>query len=112
MDYPSCLDADYKSKVELLEMTQDEQGMFSTYCMASLEGLDNKQYSFNNKADVYNMAEAFILEFEEQEMNFPLHPPLIKKYQDTDKHSKLFKFQASGKDLLHISCVRINILLE
>jgi hypothetical protein len=34
------------------------------------------------------MAEAFIVEVEEQERDFPMHLLLIKKYQDTDKQSK------------------------
>jgi hypothetical protein len=44
------LDPDYKSNIELTEMTQDEQGIFSAYCMATgLVRLDNQQYLFNNK---------------------------------------------------------------
>jgi hypothetical protein len=31
-------------------------------------------HSFNNKSDVYDMAEAFITESEEEEMDFPIHP--------------------------------------
>jgi hypothetical protein len=57
--------------------------------MANLEGLDDKQSTFNNKPDVYDMAEAFITESEEQGIYFPIYPPLIKKYQDTDKQLKL-----------------------
>jgi hypothetical protein len=71
--------------------------MFSAYCMANLDGLDDEEYSFNNKPDVYDMAEAFITESEEQETDFPIHPPLIKKYQDTDKQLKLL-VQNNGKD--------------
>jgi hypothetical protein len=43
--------------------------------MANLDGLDDEEYSFNNKPDVYDMAEAFITESEEQETDFPIHPP-------------------------------------
>jgi hypothetical protein len=43
------------------------------------------------------MAEAFITESEEQETDFPIHLPLIKKYQDTDKQLKLL-VQKNGKD--------------
>jgi hypothetical protein len=63
-----------------------------------LEGLDDEQYSFNNKPDVYDMAEASITESEEQETDFPLHPPLIKKYQDIDKQLKLLVQRTNGKD--------------
>jgi hypothetical protein len=93
----SRLDADYHSDFVLPEITQDEQGMFSAYCLANLEGLDDEEYSFNNKPDVYDMAEAFITKSEEQETDFPIHPPLIKKYQDTDKQLKLL-VQKTGKD--------------
>jgi hypothetical protein len=93
----SCLDADYDSEFLPPEITQDELGMFSAYCIANLEGLDDEEYSFNNKPDVYDMAEAFITESEEQETDFPIHPPLIKKYQDTDKQLKLL-VQKNGKD--------------
>jgi hypothetical protein len=48
----SRLDADYDSEFVPTEITQDEQGMFSAYCMANLEGLDDEEYSFNNKPDV------------------------------------------------------------
>ena len=48
----SPLDADCDSEIVQPEITQDEQGMFSAHCMASLDGLDNEQYSFNNKPDV------------------------------------------------------------
>jgi hypothetical protein len=85
----SGLDANYDSEIVHPETTQDEQGMFSGHCMASLDGLDVEQYSFNNKPNVYDMAEAFITESEEQETDFPIHPPLIKEYQDTDKQLKL-----------------------
>jgi hypothetical protein len=79
-DRQSRLDLHYDSKVELPERTKDEQGMFLTHCIAKLEGLDNnKQYSFNNKPYVYDMAVAFIMDFKEQETYFPIHPPLIKK---------------------------------
>ena len=94
----SRLDADYESEVELTEITQNEQGMFSAYCMARLEGLENEQYSFNNEPDVYDMAEAFITESEEQETDFPIHPPLIKKYQGTDKQLKLLVQRKDSKD--------------
>ncbi len=94
----SRLDADYDTEVDTTEITQDEQGLFSAYCMARLEGLDDEQYSFNNKPDVYDMAEAFILESEETETDFPIHPPLIKKYQDTDKKLKLLFQRTKGKD--------------
>jgi hypothetical protein len=93
----SHLDADYDSEFVPPEITQDEQGMFSAYCMANLDGLDDEEYSFNNKPDVYDMAEAFITESEEQETDFPIHPPLIKKYPDTDKQLKLL-VQKNGKD--------------
>ena len=56
----SCLDADYDSEFLPPEITQDELGMFSAYCIANLEGLDDEEYSFNNKPDVYDIAEAFI----------------------------------------------------
>ncbi len=46
--------------------------------MASLDRLDDEQYSFNNKPDVYDMAEAFITESEEQETDFPIHSPLSR----------------------------------
>jgi hypothetical protein len=46
--------------------------------MASLDGLDDEQYSSNNKPDVYDMAEAFITESEEQETDFPIHSPLSR----------------------------------
>jgi hypothetical protein len=75
----SRFDADYNTKVDTTEITQDEQGMFSAYYMANLDGLDDEQYSFNNKPDVYDMAAAFILESEETETDFPMHSPLIKK---------------------------------
>jgi hypothetical protein len=65
--------------------------------MANLDGLDDKEYSFNNKPDVYDMAEAFITESEEQETDFSIHLPLIKKYPDTDKQLKLL-VQKNGKD--------------
>jgi hypothetical protein len=55
----SHLDADYDSEIVHPEITQDKQGMFSAYCMANFEGLDDEQYSFNNKPDVYDMAEAY-----------------------------------------------------
>jgi hypothetical protein len=29
---------------------------------------------------------------------FPIHPPLIKKYQDTDKQLKLLVQRTNGKD--------------
>jgi hypothetical protein len=93
----SRLDADYNSEFVPPPITQDKQGLFSAYCMANLEGLDDEEYSFNNKPDVYDMAEAFITESEEQETDFPIHPPLIKKYQDTDKQLKLL-VQKNSKD--------------
>jgi hypothetical protein len=34
------LDVDHDSKDELQEVSQDEQGMFSAYCMANLDSLD------------------------------------------------------------------------
>jgi hypothetical protein len=64
-DGVSRLDADYDSEFVPPEITQDEQGMFSAYCMANLDGLEDEEYSFNNKPDVYDMAEAFITESEE-----------------------------------------------
>jgi hypothetical protein len=67
--------ADYNSKVELQEVSQDEQGMFSAYCMENLESLDKNEYSFNNQPDFYDMAEALIGKFEEQKTDFPAHPP-------------------------------------
>jgi hypothetical protein len=63
--------------------------------MANLEGLADEFYSFNNKPDFY---EAFITESEKKEIYFPIHPPLFKKYQDTDKQSKLLVQQTNGKD--------------
>jgi hypothetical protein len=82
----------------LKHMNQDEQGMFSVYgSMASLEGLNKKQYSFKNKEDVYDIAQAFLVKFEEQEIDFPMHPPFIKKYLDTDKESKILSHRANGK---------------
>jgi hypothetical protein len=93
----SRLDADYDSESVPPEITQDEQGMFSVYCMANLDGLDDEEYSFNNKPDVYDMAEAFITESEEQETDFPIHFLPITKYQDTDKQLKLL-VQKNGKD--------------
>jgi hypothetical protein len=65
--------------------------------MANLEGLDDEEYSFNNKPDVYDMTEVFITESEEQETDFPIHPHLIKKYQDADKQLKLL-VQKNSKD--------------
>jgi hypothetical protein len=44
------------------------------------------------------MAEASITKSEEQETDFTIHPPLIKKYQDTDKQLKLLLVQKNGKD--------------
>jgi hypothetical protein len=73
-DRLSRLDADCDSDIVFPEITQDEQGMFSAYCMANLEGLDDEEYSFNKKPDVYDMAEAFITKSEEQETDFPIHP--------------------------------------
>jgi hypothetical protein len=105
----SHLDADYDSKIVHPEITQDQQGMFSAYCMANLEGLDEEQHSFNNKPDVYDMAEAFITESEEQETDFPIHPPLIKKYQDTDKQLKLLVQRTNSKDFATTRCGTNNI---
>lgn len=62
-----------------------------------MEGLDNEQYSFNDKPNVYDMAQAFFHEFEEQEAYFPL-PLLVKKYQETAKYLKLLICQANGRD--------------
>jgi hypothetical protein len=56
----SRLDAAYDSDIELPEIIQDEQGMFSACCMVNLEGLDDEYYSLNNEPDFYDMAEAFI----------------------------------------------------
>jgi hypothetical protein len=80
----SHLDADYDPEVDLPEMTPKKKEC-SQPIMANLDGLDNNEYSFNNQPDVYDMAEIFINKFEEQETYFPVHPPLIKKYQDKDK---------------------------
>jgi hypothetical protein len=66
--------------------------------MVNLVGLDDEEYSFNNKPDVYDMAKAFITECEEEEMYFPIHPPLVKKYQDKDKQLKLLVQQTNRKD--------------
>ena len=60
----SRLDVDYDTDVKQPDITQKEQGQFTAYCMASLEGLDKDQYTFNNQPDVYDMAEAFIIESE------------------------------------------------
>jgi hypothetical protein len=73
----SHLDADYDSEFVPPPITQ-EQGIFSAYCMAILEGLDDEEYSFNNEPDVYDMAEAFITESEEQETDFPSTLPLSR----------------------------------
>jgi hypothetical protein len=54
MDYHVLMQT-IDSDIVLPEITQDEQGMLSAYCMANLEGLDDEQYSFNNKPDVYGM---------------------------------------------------------
>jgi hypothetical protein len=44
----SRLDADYDSEFVPPPITQDKQGLFSAYCMANLEGLDDEEYSFNS----------------------------------------------------------------
>jgi hypothetical protein len=48
----SCLDADYDSDIVLPEITQDEQGIFSAYCMANLEGWMMK----NNHSTINQMS--------------------------------------------------------
>ena len=79
----SCLDADYDSKIEYPIIRQDEQGVFSIYCMPNMEALDREEYSLSNQTK-YELAENYIYENKILDTDFPLYPPLILEEQDKD----------------------------
>ena len=53
---------------------------------------------FNNTPDVFDLAASFVGEKEVQESEFPMHPPLIAKYQPKDKALQKAIQKSGGKD--------------
>ena len=75
----SPLDADFDSEIEYPNISEDEQGVFSAYCIANMEALDDEKYSFSNRLSASELADCFVYENEIMETDFPIYPPLKKK---------------------------------
>ena len=84
----SLLETDFDSETEYPNSSEDEQGVFSAYCIANMEALDDEEYLFSNQLSASKLANCLACENETMETYFPIYPPLIKKYQDEDRQLK------------------------